>query len=62
MKIKLKIDPLKVDLEKLARAVEQLKSLNVLTEDNYIICTPELEPQVQTILDSIIENNENEKN
>lgn len=61
MKIKLKIDPLKVDLEKLARAVEQLKSLNVLTEDNYIICTPELEPQVQTILDSIIENNENEK-
>lgn len=54
MNIKLKIDPLKVDLEKLARAVEQLKSLNVLTEDNYIICTPELEPQVQTILESII--------
>ena len=61
MNVKLKIDLLKVDLEKLARAVEQLKSLNVLTENNYIICTPELEPQVQTILDSIIENNENEK-
>lgn len=61
MNVKLKIDLLKVDLEKLARAVEQLKSLNVLTEDNYIICTPELEPKVQTILDSIIENNENEK-
>lgn len=61
MNIKLKIDPLKVDLEKLAHAVELLKSLDVLTEDNYIICTPELEPQVQTILESIIENNENEK-
>lgn len=54
MNVKLKIDLLKVDLEKLARAVEQLKSLNVLTEDNYIICTPELDPQVQTILESII--------
>lgn len=56
MNIKLNIDPQVVNLEKLFHALEQLKELNVLSEDNHIVCAPELNSQVNKILESIIKN------
>lgn len=53
MKVKLEIDPNKVDAQKLSTALEKLESLGVY-HNGEIICPAEIDAQVMEIMDSLI--------
>lgn len=53
MRVKLKIDPNKVDPNRLSIAIKKLEALGVY-HNGEIVCEPEMDSQVMAIMDSLI--------